>query len=339
MVFSQFNTQGAGGRVSLLRVRFLVVGSGVSGLGLSFSVLDAAGTFVSLLPEVVVEPTGVEVSGADGEGGSMGEERVFSLPGGGEMAMVWIEPGTFMMGSPESEEGHQSHEGPLHEVELSWGFWLGKYEVTVGQFRRFVDATGYNAGDRCWTYENDDGDWRSGRNWSNPGYAQSDDHPVVCVSWDDVSAYAGWLSGETGVLHRLPTEAEWEYACRAGTTTRWSFGDDESQLGDYAWYYDNAWDMGKTHAQAVGGKLPNAWGLHDMHGNVWEWVQDWYDSDYYKSSPRVDPPGPSSGSSRVSRGGSFGHYARIVRSAVRSYASPDARVITVGARLLRLYNP
>ena len=281
----------------------------------------------------------VRLTPGGGGGRYVGEERVFSLPGGGEMAMVWIEPGVFQMGSPESEEGRESDEGPVHEVEISTGFWLGKYEVTVGQFRRFVDATGYDAGDGCWTYENDDGDWRSGRNWSNPGYAPPDDHPVVCVSWEDVSAYAGWLSSETGVLHRLPTEAEWEYACRAGTTTRWSFGDEESQLGDYAWYHDNAWGVGKTHAQAVGGKLPNAWGLHDMHGNVWEWVHDWFDSDYYKSSPRVDPPGPSSGSDRVSRGGSFSFYSQNVRSADRVRISPGLRIYYVGVRLLRLYNP
>ena len=163
----------------------------------------------------------------------------------------------------------------------------------MGQFRRFVEATEYDAGDRCWTYENDDMEERSGHDWSSPGYAQSDDHPVVCVSWEDVLAYASWLSSETGVLHRLPTEAEWEYACRAGTTTRWSFGDDESQLTHYAWYRDNAWDVGERYAHAVGRKLPNAWGLHDMHGNVWEWVQDWYDDEYYNSSPRVDPLGPT----------------------------------------------
>ena len=186
---------------------------------------------------------------------------------------------------------------------FSRGFWLGKYEVTVGQFRRFVEATGYEAGDGCWTYENGDWEERSGRNWSNPGYSQSDDHPVVCVSWEDVSDYASWLSGETGVLHRLPTEAEWEYACRAGTQTRWSFGDDESRLGDYAWYGDNNDPWG---TKAVGGKLPNGWGLYDMHGNVFEWVQDrGIELDYYNRSPRVDPPGPDTGDYRVIRGGGF----------------------------------
>ena len=269
--------------------------------------------------------------------GPVGVEPVFSLPGGGEMAFVWIEPGVFQMGSPNSESGRDSDEGPVHEVEISRGFWLGKYEVTVGQFRRFVDATGYDAGNRCWTYAYENNDWeeRSGRNWRNPGYAQSDDHPVVCVSWDDVQAYAGWLSDETGVLHRLPTEAEWEYSCRAGTSTRWSFGDDAGQLTHYAWIGDNAWDVGERYAHAVGMKRPNPWGLYDIHGNVWEWVQDWYGGSYYNSSPRIDPLGPPSGSRRVGRGGAFYKDARDVRSAYRASASPGFRNSDLGVRLLR----
>ena len=287
------------------------------------------------LPGGIGEPI---ASPGGGGGGTLGEVRTFSLPGGGEMAFVWIEPGTFHMGTPYSEADALLSEVPVHEVEISRGFWLGKYEVTVGQFRRFVEATEYDAGDRCWTYENDDVEERSGHDWSSPGYAQSDDHPVVCMSWEDVSAYASWLSSETGVLHRLPTEAEWEYACRAGTTTRWSFGDDESQLTHYAWYGDNACDMGECYGHAVGRKLPNAWGLHDMHGNVWEWVQDWYDDEYYNSSPRVDPLGPDSGSHRVARGGGFLNAAWGVRSAMRYDISPDFRAL-LGVRLLRISTP
>ena len=138
-------------------------------------------------------------------------------------------------------------------------------------------------------------------------------------------------------MYRLPTEAEWEYACRAGTPTRWSLGkedgDDEGLLGNYAWYDGNNSPNG---TKAVGDKLPNRWGLYDMHGNVWEWVQDWYDYGYYNDSPRVDPPGPTSGSFRVGRGGAFGNDARDLRSARRHYGSPGYRGRWLGARLLRI---
>ena len=317
--------------------------------------------------------------GGGGGGGHVGEERVFSLPGGGEMAFVWIGPGVFQMGSPSSDRGcwdsdtksweHCEDGGPVHEVEISRGFWLGKYEVTVGQFRRFVEATGYDARNSCNMYDGDRWFWRYGF-MNYPRNSPSDDHPVVCVSWDEVSAYAEWLSGETGVWHRLPTEAEWEYACRAGSTTRWSFGDDESQLGEYAWYSANARAEHKSfgslgHTQVVGLKRANAWGLHDMHGNVYEWVQDWYGSSYYNSSnsridpwlvdrlgsaadyrssyynssPRANPQGPNTGSYRVCRGGSFLSHARFVWPAFRCRNLPDHRVYSVGVRLLRAVYP
>ncbi len=154
------------------------------------------------------------------------------------------------------------------------------------------------------------------------------------ISWDDVQAFVARLNEASGAeVYRLPTEAEWEYACRAGTTTRWSFGDDEGDLGDYAWYRDNAWAAGLQYAQPVGTKLHNPWGLYDMHGNVWEWVQDWYDS--YTSGALVDQQGPSSGSIRVIRSGSFRHSAQDARSAYRSRHSPGGRLSRVGARLLR----
>ena len=269
------------------------------------------------------------------DGGVVVQEQTFSLERGGEMAMVWIEPGVFEMGSPASEVGRYSREGPVHKVAISEGFWLGKHEVTVGQFKRFVDATGYDAGDECWTIENDEWELYE-RDWRDPGYAQSDDHPVVCVSWEGMDAYAKWLSGETGVVYRLPTEAEWEYACRAGEQKRWSFGDDEDQLGDYAWYSGNNSPWG---TKAVGDKSPNAWKLHDMHGNVYEWVQDWYDEDYYNNSPTENPQGPTSGDYRVVRGGSFRNTARLVRSAFRVGVRPDRPINFIGARLVRTTSP
>ena len=245
-------------------------------------------------------------------------EGLFSLPGGALMEFVWIPAGTFRMGAPSSEAGSRSDEA-LHEVEISRGFWLGRYEVTQGQWEAVMGTSP----------------------WSGRDHVVSDlSHPAVSISWNAVQRFIGRLNAAAGdSLYRLPSEAEWEYACRAGSRTRWSFGDDESVLGNYAWYWDNAWDVGEEYAHAVGTKWPNAWGLYDMHGNVYEWVQDWYGSDYYDVSPRVDPRGPSSGSFRVGRGGSFGDSASDLRSADRSGFSPGGRGDDIGVRLLRIYNP
>ncbi|MXW77541.1 MAG: formylglycine-generating enzyme family protein [Gemmatimonadetes bacterium] len=249
-------------------------------------------------------------TGAGGRGNSTGAEKTFSLPNGAEMAFVWIEPGVFQMGSPSSEKDRWDDEEPVHEVEISKGFWLGKYEVTQGEWEAVMGI--------------------------NPSHFEGTDlRPVERVSWYDVHEFIGRLNAAVGdSLYRLPSEAEWEYACRAGSTTRWSFGDDESQLADYAWYDCND----GCDTEAVGLKLPNAWGLYDMHGNVWEWVQDWYEADYYNSSPRVDPLplGPGRGSLRVIRGGDFGNGALNVRSANRSNSSPDYRDDFVGVRLVRI---
>ena len=162
--------------------------------------------------------------------------------------------------------------GPLHEVEISRGFWLGRYEVTQGQWEAVMGETP----------------------WSGKSYVRSNpSHPAVYISWHDVQEFIEKLNAASGSsVYRLPSEAEWEYACRAGTTTRWSFGDDVSQLTDYAWYGGNACTGGECYARVVGKKRPNPWKLHDMHGNVFEWVQDWYSSRYYNSSPRVDPSRP-----------------------------------------------
>ena len=267
-------------------------------------------------------------------GGGAVEERTFSLPGGAELEVVWIEPGVFQMGAPESEINETidwcvdlgesrstcvelfGAEGPLHEVEISQGFYLGKYEITQGQWEAVMGTTP----------------------WAGEDYVQEhSSHPAVYISWYDVQAFIGRLNAAAGdSLYRLPSEAEWEYACRAGTTTRWSLGDDVSQLTDYAWYWGNAWHVGERYAHAVGLKRPNAWGLYDMHGNVYEWVQDWYGRDYYNSSPRVDPPGPDIGSARVLRSGDFYVSAQAVRSAVRYGDSPDDRYYFIGVRLVRI---
>ncbi|WP_020507876.1 pilus assembly protein PilP [Lamprocystis purpurea] len=216
--------------------------------------------------------------------------------------MIWLPGGTFRMGSPAGVG--VENEQPAHDVTLSH-YAVGKYPVTVGEFRRFCAATGYRTEAELGggASVRDKGKWgtKEDASWENPYFAQDDRHPVVCISWSDAQAYCDWLSRETGQTYGLLSEAQWEHACRAGSVTRYCFGDDEGQLGDYAWYNRNADDG--THP--VGEKRGNAWGLHDLHGNVWEWCRDWYSGDYYQqfvgSAVRTDAPevtaahGPHSG--------------------------------------------
>ena len=180
-------------------------------------------------------------------------------------------------------------------MTLTKGFWLGCYPVLNEQFEPFVKATGYRteAEREGWGYGYDKKIGHSnkvnGLTWRNPGYTIEPGQPVVMVSWNDAQAYIQWLNGRGEGMYRLPTEAEWEYACRAGTTTAFSFGDDASRLGEYAWFGDNA---GYT-THVAGQKKPNAWGVYDMHGNVWDWCQDWLGD--YPSGAVVNPSGPGSG--------------------------------------------
>jgi formylglycine-generating enzyme required for sulfatase activity len=258
------------------------------------------------------------------------------------MKFKLIPAGKFTMGSPKEEidrclqqvEGADlwvkktlAAEEPEHLVEITQPFYLGAMEVTVGQFRQFVDEEGYQVGD--------------GR-WRNPGFDQTDRHPVVWVSWNNAVAFCKWLSKKEGEEYRLPTEAEWEYSCRAGKAgSRYCFGDDDGQLEEYAWYATNLAvgqhrDAG-THP--VGKKKPNAWGLYGMHGNAWEWCQDYYDPDYYKNSPGKDPPGPGAGGARVARGGSWPYAPVYSRSAFRGYFAPDGRIGWGGFRVLLVPPP
>ena len=233
------------------------------------------------------------------------KEIIVTLPGGSEIEMVWIEPGTFTMGSSDSEPGRNKYEGPQHEVTITRGFYLGKYEITQEQWESVM-----------------------------AGMATNSYFPKAMISWDDVQAFIAALNAAEGSdLYRLPTEAEWEYACRAGTTTRWSSGDDEGQVVDYAWGGDNLWKEEEKYAHEVGTKLPNPWGLYDMHGNVEEWVQDGHGA--YTSDAQTDPTGPSTGSYRVIRGGSFAYGALSVRSAKRGGVKSGDRGSNIGARLLR----
>ena len=227
------------------------------------------------------------------------------LGDGVQMEFAWISPSSFFMGSPESEIDRSANEGPVHVVDLTQGFYLGIYEVTQAQWTRVM------------------GD--------NPSRTSGSDHPVESISWVDAQAFIHQLNQTAGdSLYRLPSEAEWEYAARAGTDTRWSFGDREGDLSQYAWFGT------KARPQPVGMRLPNPWGLHDVHGNVWEWVQDWYDPDYYASSPRVDPPGPATGTARVLRGGAYNREPRFLRSADRLWFDPSVRSPDIGVRIVRI---
>ena len=220
------------------------------------------------------------------------------------MEFILIPSGSFMMGSDPNFGNNHRDESPLHKVSISQPFYLGKYEVTQAQW---VAVMG-----------------------NNPSKFKGRNNPVETVSWHDTQEFITRLNAkEKHARYRLPTEAEWEYAARAGTSTTYFFGDDKNALSGYAWYHDNASDA----TRPVGQKQPNAWGLYDVYGNVREWVQDWYEEKYYANSPETDPQGPPSGKQRVDRGGSWGFNAMFCRSAFRGDVLPDSRMGYLGFRL------
>jgi formylglycine-generating enzyme required for sulfatase activity len=254
---------------------------------------------------------------------------------GVKVEFVLVPAGTFVMGSPDSEPGRQAErEGPLHEVTISKPFYMGKYEVTVEQFRRFVESTNYvteaeQAGNRGRTWDNGFKEL-SNINWKRLNFPQEDNHPVGLLTWKDAKAFVAWATKATGKTIRLPTEAEWEYACRAQTTSRFNLGDDDTDLGRAGWFETNS----GYRSHPVGRKAPNAWGLYDMHGNVWEWCEDRAQQDYYKQSPGTDPPGPAVGDDRLLRGGSWRDPPLNCRSARRGIIVPAPRFATHGFRLV-----
>lgn len=222
------------------------------------------------------------------------------------MNFVLIPAGTFMMGSPSDELGRRKDE-LQHKVTITKSFYLQSTEVTQRQWREIMGSNPSrfkDCGDNC---------------------------PVEQVSWDDAQEFIVKLNEREGTdKYRVPTEAEWEYACRAGSTTKFCFGDDETKLSAHAWYYDNS----GPRFHPVGQKKPNAWGLYDVHGNVREWCQDRY--GFYPSSPVTDPTGPSSGTfRRVFRGGSWGGYAGLCRSALRRWGDPGGPAYDLGFRVAR----
>jgi formylglycine-generating enzyme required for sulfatase activity len=234
--------------------------------------------------------------------------------------MVPIPGGTFMMGSPASEKGRGDDEGPQHPVTLR-PFWMGKMEVTWNEYDLFWRTIGRTGKPTFVTGKKDaDAISRPTKPYADETFGHGRDrHPALCITHHAAMEYCRWLSALTGKIYRLPTEAEWEYACRAGTKTAYSFGDDPKQLGDYAWFADNSEDLTKV----VGQKKPNPWGLYDMHGNVAEWCLDQYRKDYYKTfslekallNPVLLPTADRF--SHVARGGSWTDNPEQLRSAAR----------------------
>jgi len=313
------------------------------------------------------------VAGSSRAGEQAPKERVVDLGGGVKMTFVLIPAGAFTMGSTEAEskamlarlpganEAWFAFERPEHKVTISKAFWMGKYEVTVGQFRRFVEAPGYKTDAEKGTGVKGAAVWIGGSvnnvedaSWRNPHFKQTDEHPVVCVSWNDARAFADWLNAAdkarpADAAYRLPTEAEWEYACRAGTTTWYQWGDDPDKGKGWCnaadltakktfpeWAVFN-WDDGFVYTAPVGYFKASAFGLHDMHGNAWEWCQDWYGP--YEKGDQTDPAGPASGELRVLRGGAWDFAFWPVRSAYRLRVPPASRGDSSGFRLVLAPGP
>ena len=253
--------------------------------------------------------------------------------------MVVLPAGRFTMGSPASESRGLGDEGPQRIVQIGYRLAVGRHEVTVDEFSAFAEETGWSPDAPCLRWFSGQVRAMPGTTWLSPGFDQSGDHPVTCVSWHDAQAYVDWLNHKTGLTdradrYRLLSEAEWEYAARAGAATDYSFGDDESQLGHHAWYgRDRFRPYSNTHP--VGRQLPNAFGLHDMHGNVWELVEDCYAPSYEDAptdgSARTRDDCPD----RVARGGAWNSDANALRSAQRSYSRPNTRANSTGLRVAR----
>ena len=235
-------------------------------------------------------PAPVHITTLDKPGTTAGERRTVTV-NGVEFAFRWCPPGTFMMGSSIWERDRHTDE-TQHQVTLTKGFWMMETEVTQKQWNAIMGT--------------------------NPSEFKGDNLPVEQVSWDDCQEFCRKCA-QLGLPVQLPTEAQWEYACRAGSTGAYS--------GDQGWY-----DTSKTHP--VGTKMPNAWGLYDMYGNVWEWCADWY--YVYPSESVTDPAGPMNGSNRVYRGGSWFGYSSCCRSAYRAYELPDARLNNLGFRGIKV---
>jgi formylglycine-generating enzyme required for sulfatase activity len=275
------------------------------------------------------------------------KELTLDLGGGVTMKCVLIPAGKFMMGSPASEANRDADE-TQHQVTITKPFYMGATEVTVGQFAAFVKEAAYqtDADKEGWAYAwtGTQFDKVNGASWRKPGFPQDDTHPVTEVSWNDAAAFCQWLSRKSGRTVRLPTEAEWEYACRAGTTTAYQWGDDPDMGKGWCnaadqtakarfpnWVAFN-WSDGYVFTSPAGSFRANAWGLYDMHGNVWEWCADWYGE--YPAGAATDPKGAASGTSRVFRGGAWDFSLGCYRPASRASFTPESRNYDFGFRVV-----
>ena len=264
------------------------------------------------------------------------------------MEFVRIPTGCFLMGTPETEIGRDLDEGPMRRVCFE-SFWMGTYEVTVKQFQLFVSETGYKTGAEygkgCEVYKGEF-QWDKVTYWRQPGFSQSESDPVVCVTWNDSRAFAYWLSKKTGLWFRLPTEAEWEYACRARTTTARWWGNQSEDSCEFANVHDKVskeingfpWDAsacsdGFARTAPVGSFPPNSWGVHDILGNVWEWCEDSY--GLYREPVEGHRP-VDEGVIRVLRGGSWKCGPEMIRCGYRNAADSDIRSDGIGFRLVRV---
>ncbi len=294
------------------------------------------------------------VLAASPAGAASRSEPVEELVNSVGMKLRYIQPGEFVMGSGMDAEIANTDEMPQHMVCITRGFYMGRTEVTTKQFAVF-------AGEAVWETQAEREDWSyawhngsfqivRGRSFRDPGFTQTDDHPVVCVSWHDAAEFCRWLGHREARRYRLPTEAEWEYACRAGTKAVYQWGDrpedglgwcnvaDETARPEFANASSPAaffpWSDGHIFTAPVGRFRPNPFGLYDMHGNVLEFCQDWYRAGYGTVTSRADPTGPERGEFRVLRGGSWSSYRQGCRSAKRYRDRPSIRCSNLGFRVV-----
>ena len=266
--------------------------------------------------------------------------------------MVAIPPGRFTMGSPDSEERWDSYDGeeePRHDVNIEHVFALGRTAITLDTFSAFVADTNHEMGDSAFALNGDKWEDTQGRGWRNTGFAQAGDHPVTCVSWHDAQAFIEWLNARLSLTgqpdaYRLPSEAEWEYACRAGTQTTFSFGDtittDQANFNGTAKYGGAPPSMVWRKATTPVGQFPaNAFGLYDVHGNSWDWCEDAWNENYESAPVDGSPWRTGDASLRLIRGGSWYMPAQYSRSAMRNRRNPSDRYSYVGFRLARTLSP